>query len=108
MAVIQKHVHKLKRHKFKSGNVTYFCVLDCSYKVSPAFAIGKSTICNICGDTFIMNEYSVRLAKPHCSSCHKPKHPIQQSTIQPIRETASLLDRLHAISTPADQDDDEI
>jgi hypothetical protein len=47
--------------------------LDCNYKIESAFALGKKTICNICGDEFIMNEYSVKLAKPHCTRCGKMK-----------------------------------
>ncbi len=69
-----KHTHKLRRHTYKSGNTTFFCALpDCSYKISPPLAIGKRSICWRCGDPFILNEYSVRLAKPHCEKCHKPK-----------------------------------
>jgi len=74
MAKIEKHVHKLKRHSFKSGNQIYFCALpDCHYKTAPALALGKRTICWRCGNDFIMNEYSLRLAKPHCENCHQPK-----------------------------------
>lgn len=69
-----KHVHKLRRHKYKSGNIIYFCTLpDCNYKVSPALAVGKRSLCNICGNDFILTDYAVRLAKPHCEECHKPK-----------------------------------
>lgn len=70
----QKHVHKLKRHKFKTGSSIYFCSLpDCHYKIKTELAFGKKTICWRCGEEFIMNEYSIRLAKPHCEKCHKPK-----------------------------------
>jgi len=72
-AAIEKHVHKLKRHRFKSGNEVYFCTLDCNYKISPALAVGKKTICHRCGEVFTMNEYSIRLARPHCDKCHKSK-----------------------------------
>lgn len=68
-----KHVHRLKRHKFKSGNIIYFCVDDCRFKIAPALALGKTVLCNRCGEPFRMNEYSIRLAEPHCENCHKPK-----------------------------------
>lgn len=69
------HVHKFKRHTYKTGNVIFFCTLpDCSVKVAPALALGKRSICWRCGNPFEMNDYSVRLAKPHCSDCHKPKN----------------------------------
>lgn len=70
----EKHVHKLKKIKYKSGNATFFCALpDCSFKINPALALGKRSICWRCGNEFIMSEYSLRLAKPHCENCHKPK-----------------------------------
>jgi hypothetical protein len=68
-----RHTHKFRRHKYKSGNIIYFCVLDCTVKMAPALAIGKKSLCNICGEPFTMTDYSVRLAKPHCDKCHKPK-----------------------------------
>lgn len=69
-----KHVHKLRRHTFKTGNPVFFCTLpDCKYKTATALALGKRALCWRCGEPFIMNEYSVRLAKPHCEKCHKPK-----------------------------------
>lgn len=68
------HVHKLKRHKFKTGNAVYFCALpDCRFKTATGLALGKRSICWRCGKDFIMNEYSIRLAKPHCDECHKSK-----------------------------------
>lgn len=68
-----KHTHKLKKHRFKSGSVVFFCALDCTYKISPALAEGKKSICWRCGEEFLMNEYSIRLTKPHCEGCHMPK-----------------------------------
>jgi hypothetical protein len=75
----EKHIHKLRRHTYKSGNATYFCAMpDCSFKISPPLAIGKRSICWRCERSFILNEYSVRLAKPHCEECHKPKGQVIQ------------------------------
>jgi len=69
-----KHVHKLKRLKYKSGNTIYFCALpDCNYKIAIPLALGKRCICWRCGNEFLINEYSLRLAKPHCDNCHNPK-----------------------------------
>jgi hypothetical protein len=70
----EKHVHKLKRIKYKSGNISFFCTLpDCSYKVNPTLALGKKSICWRCLEEFILTEYSIRLVKPHCVKCHKIK-----------------------------------
>lgn len=72
--MIQKHVHKLKRYKYKTGNSVYFCTLpDCHYKIDTALALGKRTRCNICDTEFIINEYTIRLARPHCTECSKQK-----------------------------------
>lgn len=79
--MIQKHTHKLRKVKYKSGNSTFFCVLDCSFKINPALALGKKTICWRCGEEFFLNEYSIRLTKPHCSRCHKSKDKIELKDI---------------------------
>src|SRR5215203_1845718 len=68
------HVHKLRRHKYPTGTFVYFCALpDCHYKIEVPLALGKRAICNICGNEFIMNEYSIKLSKPHCADCGKVK-----------------------------------
>jgi len=79
----EKHVHKLKKIRFKSGNTFFFCTLpDCSFKVNPALALGKRCLCWRCGQDFILDEYSIRLVKPHCRSCHKPKNEVTQVKIE--------------------------
>lgn len=91
----QEHVHKLRRHQYPNGTKVYFCTLDCSYKIEAAFALGKKTICNICGDEFIMNEYSARLAKPHCIACGKMKVTDSQGKSKFVskgRPTAALAE----------------
>jgi hypothetical protein len=70
----QTHTHKLRRHKYPSGNSVFFCTLpDCHYKIDVPLALGKRSICNICGEEFIINEYTIKLAKPHCLDCGKVK-----------------------------------
>lgn len=68
-----KHIHKLKKHRYKTGVAIYFCILDCNFKVEAPLALGKEVLCNICGESFIMNEYSLKLSKPHCNNCGKVK-----------------------------------
>lgn len=82
---LKKHIHKLKRHRYPSGNTVFFCVLDCSFKVDTALSVGKKNICWRCGNEFIMDEYSLRLAKPHCSACHQPKNKKEVSEDASIR-----------------------
>jgi hypothetical protein len=92
----EKHVHKFKRLIYKSGNVTFFCTLpDCSHKINPALALGKRSLCWRCGEEFILDEYALRLAKPHCSACHKPKkmtaEEIKKVEIETIKEIEPSL-----------------
>lgn len=68
------HTHKLKKHKYKTGVAVYFCTLpDCHFKIDVALSLGKRTICNICNEEFIINEYTTRLTRPHCTGCGKVK-----------------------------------
>lgn len=122
---LQKHIHKLKRHRYPSGNTVFFCVLDCTYKIDTALSVGKKALCWRCGREFIMDEYSLRLAKPHCSECHQPKKkvsisiqiPEQESFTMPSLKTEasdslqSLRDRLNQASkgsTETFEEDEDI
>lgn len=119
MTVKSSHIHKFKRLKYKSGNTIYFCALpDCNMKMAIALALGKRCICWRCGESFILDEYAIRLAKPHCQSCHQPKvgHEIREAmntgdfsgqplidlreapnsaVASPTTQPLSLLDRLN-------------
>lgn len=89
-----KHTHRLKRHKYKSGNIIYFCKLpDCSFKIAPALALGKRVLCNRCGEPFIMNEYSIRLAEPHCEDCHRVK-----VSLPPLPELGVKYDKIEDLA----------
>lgn len=73
MAKTKEHIHKLRRHKYPNGVKIYFCINDCNFKIEAAFALGKRVLCNMCGEPFEMNEYSVKLSKPHCGACGRYK-----------------------------------
>lgn len=68
-----KHYHKFKRHKYKNGTLVYFCTMNCDYKIEVGVSLGKECLCNICGNPFTMDEYTVKLAKPHCRNCGKTR-----------------------------------
>ncbi len=108
------HIHKLKRLKYKSGNSIFFCALpDCNFKTNTSLALGKRSICWRCGESFIINEYSLRLAKPHCESCHKPKvDKIEGETTLPngvVISQQSLIERLQqTIQSKQTEQEDEI
>jgi hypothetical protein len=76
-----------------------------------------------------MNEYAIRLAKPHCEKCHNPKikpgalvytgdgQPVRTITMDDASElartvkiaepssTVSLLDRLRQVTSHPDEED---
>jgi hypothetical protein len=79
---MNKHVHKLKRHTYTNKEQVYFCVLDCKFKVKRELALGKSNICWRCGREFNLNEYSIRLAKPHCDLCTKTKVELPSDVLE--------------------------
>lgn len=91
--------------------MVFFCALpDCSYKTNTSLALGKRSICWRCGNDFIMDEYSLRLAKPHCSNCHKPRGMIndgKEDIIETMKEL-SLTEKLQQTIREAQQDDGEI
>jgi hypothetical protein len=84
----------------------YFCTLeDCHFKIETALALGKRVICNLCGDEFVMSEYHIKLARPHCDSCSKTKvrgsdgqnHYIRKTNIQLLDSVAeSTTDNLRS------------
>jgi ferredoxin-like protein FixX len=68
------HIHKLKKHRYKTGNTIYFCILpDCHYKLDAALSLGKKSLCNICNAEFTMTEATLKLQRPHCMDCGKVK-----------------------------------
>jgi hypothetical protein len=116
----EKHIHKLKRVTYKSGNSIFFCTLpDCPYKSKTELVLGKRSICWRCNEPFIMNDYSLRLAKPHCENCHKPKNiddikdPIKDDVIdndmklEPKVPELSLAAKLHQTIQDAKQKEKE-
>src|SRR5215831_7437891 len=71
---ILSHAHKFKRAKFSNGETIYFCVSEtCEFRCRVELALGKPAVCWRCGEKFLMNEYSIRLMKPHCNNCTKGK-----------------------------------
>lgn len=114
------HIHKFKRHTYKStGATVYFCALpDCNFKIGTQFALGKMCICWRCGNPFQMTAYSIRAAQPHCPACHNKKadrrvlptrRELDPTVAQNLAE--SSIDRLQSqLSSlvPSESDDEEL
>jgi len=116
--MIQKHTHKLRRHIYKTGATIFFCCLpDCHFKIDAALAIGKKTLCFLCGSEFILDEYTYKLMKPSCNNCRKMKikgpdgkgHFVRKSNIPIIAsiaedETENLKARLENATGKGEED----
>ena len=104
------HIHKLKRHTYKTGARSFFCVLpDCNYRVAVEMSLGKRSLCWRCGEEFILNEYSIRLARPHCHKCHKRKSDVnvtRTTGISDLRE--KLLKTVESAAAVAHDKDRDI
>lgn len=99
----QSHIHRLRKHRYPSGNAIFFCTLpDCHYKIDAPLALGKVSICNICGNDFIMNEYTLKLVKPHCLDCGKVRVKDLDGKNRYIKRVTSKV--LSAIAADANQD----
>lgn len=114
-----KHIHKLKKHKYKSGQAVFFCTLtDCNFKMEVPFSLGKESLCNICSQPFVMNEYTLKLTKPHCTNCGKievrgedgRKHYVRKQSSQVLasvadESTEDLRSRLQNVVNTVSEDD---
>lgn len=73
MAKAKKHIHQYKREKL-GGKTIYKCTLPgCPHYLYRQFMDNVVSLCNECGNPFIMTKYGLRLAKPHCNDCTKPE-----------------------------------
>lgn len=87
-----KHIHKLKKHKYPTGNAVYFCTLpECNFKGEVELQLGKQTICNICGAPFIINKYTLRLNEPHCPNCGRVEVKDEHGNKRYIRKVGSKV-----------------
>lgn len=103
MAKLTSHIHKLRKHRYPSGNAVFFCTLpDCHYKIDVPLALGKRTLCNICGEEFIMSEYTIKLVKPHCSDCGKVKVKDAEGNSRYVKKVANSI--LTGVASESNQD----
>jgi hypothetical protein len=87
-----KHVHKYVRIKLgrNKDRIEYKCALPgCPHHLEKELVVGRISICNFCGDEFVMDLYSTKLAKPHCLNCGKNKEKIEK-----VRDIAAILEMM--------------
>lgn len=71
-----QHVHKYQKRKLGKNKdyVVFACALpNCRHYIAPQLAIGKASLCNKCGEIFLITAEMARPGreqlKPHCDSC---------------------------------------
>jgi hypothetical protein len=103
MAKSISHIHKLQKRKYSSGNAVFFCILpDCFFKVEAPMALGKRALCNICNEEFIMNEYALKLNKPHCDKCGRVKVKDKNGATRYVKKASNKILSNIAVETSAD------
>lgn len=113
MPRVQNHTHKLKRFKYKStGTAIFFCTLpDCTFKSDTHLTLGKRSICWRCNQEFLINEYAIRLSRPHCMGCKKTKGETitEDKILKDISAdtVSNLKDRLSKITSPFSKEEVE-
>lgn len=70
-----KHFHRYEKTILGKNNYVVFrCNLpNCNHYIAEKLAIGKQSICNRCGDTFILDKRAMKFVKPYCVNCVKGK-----------------------------------
>jgi len=99
----QSHTHKLRKRKYPSGNSVFFCILpDCHWKIDAPLALGKRALCNICGEEFFMNEYTIKLNKPHCVNCGRVKVKDSDGATRYVKKASNKVLSNVAVETAED------
>lgn len=86
------HIHKFKRDTYSTGKKFYYCINgDCTFKCDVKHSLGKTSLCNNCGNPFAMNEYSIRKANPKCMDCVKRRTIRKDGVLEEpiVKETKS-------------------
>ncbi len=92
------HIHLYKRvdlvPKWKQKSdpdkhkpyMVYICTKPlCTHRLPLALAFGKAAECNKCGETFVMDRYTLTLARPKCSKCVNRKAlPIEMNDLDEL------------------------
>ena len=69
----QNHVHKYHRRRLGASSQVWACALpNCTHyqpKHMESMVEGKQSICNQCGDEFILNVDALSEDKPRCENC---------------------------------------
>jgi hypothetical protein len=71
----QKHIHTYGRFKKKPGY--YKCnAPNCTHFIQKDLLVGKYSLCNLCGQQFILSLQDLKLALPRCFDCSNSKKAV--------------------------------
>ncbi len=69
-SMAKKHIHRYERKKIGENYIVFRCNLPkCTHYLPKQLVKGKVSLCNKCGNEFILTSGSLLLAKPHCEDC---------------------------------------
>ena len=90
MAVL-KHTHRYIRWKKETG--LYRCAHpDCTHFTEKSFLLGKRSVCNLCGDEFVLTREDLLLAQPRCPNCSNRAGNKQRRKLRELVDTLALAD----------------
>lgn len=68
-----KHIHQYVKVKIadrKDAIVWFKCnAIGCTHKIRAEFAENRLSICNRCGNEFVLTREKMKLVRPHCDAC---------------------------------------
>ncbi len=94
----QKHVHKYRRFVWPNGTKAFRCTLPaCHHFIAEHLIVGKKSVCWRCGNEFVINEKTARLAKPQCD-CRKKSDAAMEEPTKELLKSAPPGGVMHARS----------
>lgn len=86
-------VHKYIRAKIGDAKKTIWkCVNpDCPHYIYPELAVGRKSICWVCGEIIILTKVRMMVKKPHCDTCFtRPDKAKPSKTAEAKQESAEM------------------
>jgi len=85
-----KHTHQYTRISAKRHRQFRCLHPDCSHWQDATMLAGTRSICNLCGEPFILDPYALTTSKPRCKSCRG----LKDGTVKTDKDVAKNLDKL--------------
>lgn len=81
-----KHTHTYVKYKKRPG---YWRCADpkCSHYTDHESCVGKASLCNVCGNEFVLTYADLQNVKPRCLNCSETKEAREFRKVKAIAET---------------------